>query len=99
MTEQQLKGVEASYLYPALYVPRTDEDMDKDGYLGNISEYLLSIFIHLLLPIILLQLVSLYINCLLFNKKLLISFYDLTNIVFLFIIIIKSLVMVFRCLL
>ena len=37
-TETELKGEDISYLFPALYVPRTDEDRDPTGESGDITE-------------------------------------------------------------
>ena len=37
-TETELKGEDISFLFPALYVPRTDEDRDPTGEGGDITE-------------------------------------------------------------
>lgn len=45
--ETVFKGVDASFLYPALYVPSTDEDKDKNGSSGQMMEALISLYINL----------------------------------------------------
>jgi hypothetical protein len=44
MNERDLMGGEVSFLYPALYVPMTDEDGDKDGKKGQTFEALLTLY-------------------------------------------------------
>ena len=36
--EEQLRGADISFLFPALYVPRTDEDRDPTGKNGDVAE-------------------------------------------------------------
>lgn len=45
--ERLLKGKEVSFLYPSLYISKTDEDNDKDGSSGDVFEALLSLYVQL----------------------------------------------------
>jgi hypothetical protein len=45
--EATIKGVDASFLHPGVWIPQTDEDKDRDGSGGDVTEAFLTLFTRL----------------------------------------------------